>query len=156
MLLVQCTLCCIPCVVSYFHETSSIWLQFSDIPNLANLNEEDYDMTLTCVFWDSALAEGSGNWSSEGCQLLSDVADKAICGCNHLTSFALLMVCVYVWGLCMCNHSQFFAQDLNPRSTPTEPTPVTFALEIITYVGLAISIIGLLLTIITYLVVRYV
>ena len=49
-----------------------------------------------------------------------------------------------------------FAQDLTPRSTPTEPTPVTFALEIITYVGLAISIIGLLLTIITYLVVRYV
>ena len=45
------------------------------------------------------------------------------------------------------------AQDLNPK--PIEETPATFVLEIITYVGLAISIIGLLLTIITYLVVRY-
>ena len=44
---------------------------------------------------------------------------------------------------------------MSPRVAPTE-TPVTFALEIITYVGLAISIIGLLFTIITYLAVRYV
>ena len=39
---------------------------------------------------------------------------------------------------------------------PIEETPVTFALEIITYVGLAVSIIGLLLTIVTYLIVKYV
>ena len=37
-----------------------------------------------------------------------------------------------------------------------EPTPEIFALEIITYIGLAVSILGLLFTIITYLVVKYV
>ena len=144
------------CVASYFHETSSIWLQLSDIPGFNNLKEEDYDITMTCVFWDPILDEGFGDWSPEGCQLNANVAGKAICGCNHLTSFALLMVCVYVWGPLHVQLFSIFAQDLTPRSTPTEPTPVTFALEIITYVGLAISIVGLLLTIITYLVVRYV
>lgn len=38
----------------------------------------------------------------------------------------------------------------------TEPVPEIFALAIITYIGLAISIIGLLLTIITYIIVKYV
>ena len=89
------------CVLSYFHEMS-IWLQLSDIPGLANLKEEEYDMTMTCVFWDPTLDEGFGNWSSGGCQLLMKVADKAICGCNHLTSFALLVVCVCMFGARTC------------------------------------------------------
>ena len=88
-----------------FYEISFTLLQFSDISNLASLKEEDFIRTLTCVFWDPNLDDGFGNWSSEGCQLTGDVADKAFCECNHLTSFALLMVYV-----CMelvhvhCNH----------------------------------------------------
>ena len=90
------------CVVSYFHETSSIWLQLSDIPGFNNLKEEDYDMTMTCVFWNQTLDEGFGDWSSEGCQLDANVAGKAICGCNHLTSFALLVVCMCMLGAHTC------------------------------------------------------
>ena len=70
----------------------ALW-QFSDISDLAELKEEDYDRKLTCVFWDPELDNGYGNWSSEGCQLSrNDVSDKAFCSCDHLTSFALLMV----------------------------------------------------------------
>ena len=58
-----------------------------------DLKEEDYDKNFTCVFWDESLDDGFGNWSSEGCRLTSDVIDKAECACDHLTSFALLMVC---------------------------------------------------------------
>ena len=71
-------------------------LQFSDIPGFAGLKEEDYERTLTCVFWDTTLDSGYGNWSSIGCRLNSDTVDKAFCECDHLTSFALLMVCTYV------------------------------------------------------------
>ena len=87
------------------HKILFTLLQFSDISGLSGLKEEDYVRELTCVFWDPTLDEGFGNWSSEGCRLTGDVPDKGICECNHLTSFALLMVCV-----CMklvrphCNH----------------------------------------------------
>lgn len=71
----------------------SFVLQFSEIPNFADLNEEDYDRNITCVFWDRALDSGFGNWSTEGCRLHTKASSKAFCECDHLTSFALLMVC---------------------------------------------------------------
>ena len=72
-------------------------LQFSDIPDFAGLKEEDYNVEQICVFWDQALNDGYGNWSSEGCRMAS--ADSNICECTHLTSFALLMVSAYsaIW-----------------------------------------------------------
>lgn len=45
-----------------------------------------------CVFWDEELDEGYGGWSTEGCALISDSELAAICECDHLTSFALLVV----------------------------------------------------------------
>ncbi|XP_030838356.1 uncharacterized protein LOC589534 [Strongylocentrotus purpuratus] len=57
----------------------------------------------SCSYWDI----GCSNWSQEGCQLLStsgiissndnnwdppsDEKEKIVCGCNHLTNFAVLM-----------------------------------------------------------------
>ena len=73
------------------------------------MKEEDYDRTLMCVFWDPTLDEGFGNWSSTGCRLNTEVDDKAFCECDHLTSFALLMVCIHeictIWSSHdYCNH----------------------------------------------------
>ena len=45
-----------------------------------------------CVFWDEGLDEGYGGWSTEGCALISDSELVATCECDHLTSFALLVV----------------------------------------------------------------
>ena len=33
-----------------------------------------------------------GNWSSYGCKVLNEDTDSVTCGCNHLTTFALLLV----------------------------------------------------------------
>ena len=65
-------------------------LQFSDIPDFAGLKEEDYNVEQICVFWDQALNDGYGNWSTEGCRMTT--VDGNVCECTHLTSFALLMV----------------------------------------------------------------
>ena len=46
-----------------------------------------------CVFWNQTLDEGYGAWSEEGCRLVREDEDMAICTCNHLTSFGLLVVC---------------------------------------------------------------
>ena len=145
----------------YMYVQMRVWtplfvLQFSEISYFAGLKEEDYDTKLTCVFWDPTLDDGFGNWSTEGCQLHIEASSKTFCECNHLTSFALLMVCTRretVLHNCMM-HWYDIVQDISPREVA--PSPETFALEIITYIGLAVSILGLLFTIITYLVVKYV
>jgi len=45
-----------------------------------------------CVFWDQSIDEEYGGWSTEGCRLLQEEEQMAVCTCNHLTSFALLVV----------------------------------------------------------------
>ena len=45
-----------------------------------------------CVFWDFNLNDGAGDWSPEGCRNES-VADGVVrCLCDHLTSFAVIVV----------------------------------------------------------------
>ncbi|XP_071943652.1 adhesion G-protein coupled receptor G7-like [Antedon mediterranea] len=91
----------------------------------AEITEEN-DNT-ECVFWDFALENGIGGWSSEGCVLISgspDGRDRQYCNCDHLTNFAVLM--------------DFYPQDDDP------------VLEIITKIGLALSITGLSLTLLTF------
>jgi hypothetical protein len=41
-----------------------------------------------CVYWN----ETGAAWSTDGCQLLELVADRATCGCSHLTDFAFIAV----------------------------------------------------------------
>ena len=92
----------LPCSYIYvvhhgIHEILFILLQLSGIPGLSNAKEEDYERTPMCVFWDPTLDGGFGDWSSSGCKLVGEVRAKARCECDHLTSFALLMV-----GVCVC------------------------------------------------------
>lgn len=49
--------------------------------------DEDAD----CVFWDYALFDGTGGWSSEGCSTNSTEGGATVCLCNHTTNFAILM-----------------------------------------------------------------
>ncbi|KAJ8024354.1 Adhesion G-protein coupled receptor G4 [Holothuria leucospilota] len=48
-----------------------------------------------CVFWDFNLANGLGDWSSQGCELVSiseeNTGSIIECHCNHLTNFAVLL-----------------------------------------------------------------
>ena len=44
-----------------------------------------------CVFWDYTADENYGDWSTEGCWS-TNKSNGIECACNHLTSFAVLMV----------------------------------------------------------------
>nr|XP_014354122.1 PREDICTED: adhesion G-protein coupled receptor F3-like [Latimeria chalumnae] len=46
--------------------------------------------TAVCVYWDFLLEEGKGAWNRDGCRSKTD-GDITICNCSHLTSFAVLM-----------------------------------------------------------------
>lgn len=52
--------------------------------------------TRRCVFWDFSLGGGFGDWSSEGCTLVSGPGENGEpiieCHCDHLTNFAILVV----------------------------------------------------------------
>ncbi|XP_065351945.1 latrophilin Cirl isoform X3 [Cloeon dipterum] len=78
----------------------------------------------TCVFWDYTMSA----WSSEGCEVEATNRTHTECKCNHLTNFAILM---------------------DVHETLLAPTHEAY-LRILTYIGCAISIIFLLLTIITF------
>lgn len=51
---------------------------------------------MTCVFWkEGASKDYWGAWSPEGCLTEQPSPSQVLCRCNHLTYFAVLMVCVY-------------------------------------------------------------
>ncbi|XP_019348136.1 adhesion G protein-coupled receptor E3 isoform X2 [Alligator mississippiensis] len=76
-----------------------------------------------CVHWNSE--DSNGTWSSQGCQCLHSNITHSQCSCHYLASFAILM----------------------------SPSPIksSVALSIISYVGLMISLICLILAIVTFL-----
>uniref|UniRef100_UPI0037E7FD21 adhesion G protein-coupled receptor F5-like n=1 Tax=Semicossyphus pulcher TaxID=241346 RepID=UPI0037E7FD21 len=103
---------------------------------LININETIQNVTLSyeklnsslslnpqCVFWNFTLLNDLGGWDDEGCTFVSDINNKVTCNCNHLTSFSILM-----------------ATDVPPE--------LYDALDIITYVGVGISLASLVICLI--------
>ncbi|XP_029913292.1 adhesion G protein-coupled receptor E2 [Myripristis murdjan] len=80
----------------------------------------------TCVYWDST--EGGGTWSARGCSVMESNADYTVCSCNHLSSFAVLMA----------------LHEIEDR----------FDLQLITWVGLSLSLLCLFICILTFSLVR--
>ena len=48
---------------------------------------------VVCVYWDYEAAGGRGAWSPKGCRYLQQQNGRDVCVCDHLTNFAILMVC---------------------------------------------------------------
>ncbi|NXO38124.1 AGRD1 protein, partial [Locustella ochotensis] len=81
---------------------------------------------LYCAFLD--YSNGTGVWSNEGCVRESGDLNYSVCLCNHLTNFAILMQVV-------------------PLKLPREHQ---VALSSITYIGCALSILCLTITLVTF------
>ncbi|XP_053869129.1 adhesion G protein-coupled receptor E3-like [Malaclemys terrapin pileata] len=79
-----------------------------------------------CIHWK--FITGKGTWSPDGCTTVHTNSTHTICSCDHLSSFALLM-----------GHTGVEESD---------------PLSIITYVGLTLSLLCLLLAILTFLLCR--
>ncbi|XP_061902658.1 mucin-5AC-like [Entelurus aequoreus] len=105
-------------------------LQDDVVIRLRNTQPIPANYVASCVFWDFALNEASGGWNTNGCRVQSSTDNLTVCGCNHLTSFAILL-------------------DLarQPLTSRVQATILTF----ITYIGCGISAIFLSFTLLTYL-----
>ncbi|KAB0364645.1 hypothetical protein FD754_008801, partial [Muntiacus muntjak] len=78
-----------------------------------------------CVFWEQG-QNGSGHWATRGCRTMDSGDDSTTCQCTHFSSFAVLM-------------AYYDVQEEDP------------ALTVITYVGLSLSLLCLLLAALTFL-----
>nr|DBA30093.1 TPA: hypothetical protein GDO54_006119 [Pyxicephalus adspersus] len=77
-----------------------------------------------CVYWDPA----RNGWSDDGCETGQSDNRHTYCSCTHLSSFALLM-------------------------TP-QTIPEAFALTLLSYIGLSVSIVCLCLSLLTFILCR--
>ncbi|XP_053084428.1 adhesion G protein-coupled receptor E1 isoform X2 [Pangasianodon hypophthalmus] len=92
--------------------------------NFSHLQEAERN--ITCVFWDSALEGGA--WSTRGCSVVQSSTNHTVCSCSHLSSFAVLMALYELENV--------------------------FELQLITWIGLSLSLICLLICILTFWLVR--
>jgi hypothetical protein len=85
----------------------------------------------TCCYWNYT----SNLWKSDGCYLHGIINNSRIeCRCEHLTNFAVLA-------------------DVGGSSSDTQLSAANeLALELITYIGCGISILGLVITVFTFLI----
>ncbi|XP_005745421.1 adhesion G protein-coupled receptor E1-like [Pundamilia nyererei] len=84
------------------------------------------NQTHICVFWDSSV--NGGSWSDRGCDVVKSNPEYTVCSCNHLSSFAVLMA----------------LYEMENK----------FELQLITWVGLSISLIFLFISILTFSMIR--
>lgn len=76
-----------------------------------------------CVFWNFTLFDFLGAWDDQGCEFVSQDNDTVTCTCNHLTSFSILM-------------------------STNIPDDIRILLDVITYVGVGISMASLVICLI--------
>uniref|UniRef100_A0A674DMF9 CD97 antigen-like n=1 Tax=Salmo trutta TaxID=8032 RepID=A0A674DMF9_SALTR len=92
----------------------------------SHLKEVRSKSNYTCVYWDAE--SGEGTWSDRGCFLVKSNATHTVCSCYHLSSFAVLM-------------ALYEFKD-------------TFQLQLITWVGLSLSLLCLFICILTFSLIR--
>uniref|UniRef100_A0A3P9KDM1 Adhesion G protein-coupled receptor F7 n=1 Tax=Oryzias latipes TaxID=8090 RepID=A0A3P9KDM1_ORYLA len=96
----------------------NVTLKFKKINETLPLNR-----SFQCVFWNFKLVYDTGAWDDEGCKFVSRINDTVTCNCTHLTSFSILVA----------------------TSIPEDKRDI---LDIITYIGVGISLASLVICLI--------
>ncbi|KAL9974052.1 hypothetical protein ACROYT_G011043 [Oculina patagonica] len=103
----------------------SISITFSHFKSISSPSKPN------CVFWNFSMqSPHNGSWSNKGCRVVNYTSSRTHCSCDHLTHFAVLM--------------QVKDQKVSAKHQ--------VALELITYIGCAISLIGESITVVAYVV----
>ncbi|XP_064394599.1 deleted in malignant brain tumors 1 protein-like isoform X5 [Halichondria panicea] len=126
-------------VVSNLDDMDPVTLRLRRVNPDLGLTDEALDARTVCVYWDFALNSGSGDWSAFGCKMAGrDQDGRVTCECNHLSSFALLV------------NVQLEAT-VRPSTVPPSPEPVVGGVQVIVYVGLAVALVALLISLLSHL-----
>ncbi|KAK7491913.1 hypothetical protein BaRGS_00016932, partial [Batillaria attramentaria] len=109
------------------YSVTTVFLPYHTLPG------KRHKKRTSCVFWDFARGEGRASWTDEGCTSQGMQNGRDVCLFNHLTNFAVVM--------------DLYGQSKLPEEHQK-------ALSIITTIGLSLSIAGLSLTVVAFLIIR--
>ncbi|XP_063311719.1 adhesion G protein-coupled receptor L3 isoform X2 [Pelobates fuscus] len=113
----------------YKESISKVYLADPVVFSVKHIKQSEDNFNPNCSFWSYSKNNMSGHWSTQGCRLLTTNKTHTVCSCNHLTNFAVLMAHVEV------KHNDV-VHDL--------------LLDVITWVGILLSLVCLLICIFTF------
>ncbi|KAM5338762.1 adhesion G protein-coupled receptor L3 isoform 15-T17 [Glossophaga mutica] len=109
--------------------SNKVYLADPVVFTVKHIKQSEENFNPNCSFWSYSKRTMTGFWSTQGCRLLTTNKTHTTCSCNHLTNFAVLMAHVEV------KHSDA-VHDL--------------LLDVITWVGILLSLVCLLICIFTF------
>ncbi|XP_037117721.1 adhesion G protein-coupled receptor L3 isoform X11 [Syngnathus acus] len=110
-------------------ESNKVYLSEPVIFTVKHLQHSEENFNPNCSFWSYSKRTMTGFWSTQDCRLLATNRTHTTCSCTHLTSFAVLMAHVEV-------KKADSIHDL--------------LLDVITWVGILLSLVCLLICIFTF------
>ncbi|XP_019717902.1 adhesion G protein-coupled receptor L3 isoform X9 [Hippocampus comes] len=110
-------------------ESNKVYLSEPVIFTVKHLQHSEENFNPNCSFWSYSKRTMTGFWSTQDCRLLATNRTHTSCSCTHLTSFAVLMAHVEV-------KKADSIHDL--------------LLDVITWVGILLSLVCLLICIFTF------
>ncbi|KAM9819463.1 adhesion G protein-coupled receptor L3 isoform 13-T13 [Syngnathus typhle] len=110
-------------------ESNKVYLSEPVIFTVKHLQHSEENFNPNCSFWSYSKRTMTGFWSTQDCRLLATNRTHTSCSCTHLTSFAVLMAHVEV-------KKADSVHDL--------------LLDVITWVGILLSLVCLLICIFTF------
>nr|XP_020645179.1 adhesion G protein-coupled receptor L3 isoform X8 [Pogona vitticeps] len=109
--------------------SNKVYLADPVVFTVRHIKQSEENFNPNCSFWSYSKRTMTGYWSTQGCRLLTTNKTHTTCSCNHLTNFAVLMAHVEV------KHGDA-VHDL--------------LLDVITWVGILLSLVCLLFCIFTF------
>ncbi|KAJ7317872.1 hypothetical protein JRQ81_004034, partial [Phrynocephalus forsythii] len=109
--------------------SNKVYLADPVVFTVRHIKQSEENFNPNCSFWSYSKRTMTGYWSTQGCRLLTTNKTHTTCSCNHLTNFAVLMAHVEV------KHSD---------------TVHDLLLDVITWVGILLSLVCLLFCIFTF------
>uniref|UniRef100_A0A8C4YBV1 Adhesion G protein-coupled receptor L3 n=1 Tax=Gopherus evgoodei TaxID=1825980 RepID=A0A8C4YBV1_9SAUR len=109
--------------------SNKVYLADPVVFTVKHIKQSEEIFNPNCSFWNYSKHTMTGYWSKQGCRLLTTNKTHTTCSCNHLTNFAVLMAHVEV------KHSD---------------TVHDLLLDVITWVGILLSLVCLLICIFTF------
>ncbi|XP_048826362.1 adhesion G protein-coupled receptor L3-like isoform X5 [Brienomyrus brachyistius] len=110
-------------------ESSKVYLSEPVVFTIRHLQQSEENFNPNCSFWSYSKRSMTGFWSTQDCRLLGTNRTHTTCSCTHLTNFAVLMAHVDV---------------------KTADPIHDLLLDVITWVGILLSLVCLLLCIFTF------
>nr|XP_014344599.1 PREDICTED: latrophilin-3 isoform X2 [Latimeria chalumnae] len=109
--------------------SSKVYLADPVIFTVKHIKQSEDNFNPNCSFWSYSKHTMTGYWSTQGCRLMETNKTHTTCSCNHLTNFAVLMAHV------------------NVQNTDEVHN---LLLDVITWVGILLSLVCLLICIFTF------